>query len=177
MPTRSLRNSSARWRKNPDHPGAIHLYIHAVEASDRPERAQAGADRLAALIPGAGHIVHMPSHIYYRVGRYLDALDANKAAVAVDESYIGAVKPTGPYPLAYYPHNVHFLLAAAQLAGDSKTAWRRRRSCGRIVAGRGGECGAHGAARHGGALTGPVPCSASPMRCWRWPSRTTHPLT
>ena len=108
--------------RNPEHPGAIHLYIHAVEASDKPERAQAGADRLAALIPGAGHIVHMPSHIYYRVGRYLDALDANKAAVAVDESYIGAVKPTGPYPLAYYPHNVHFLLAAAQLAGDSKTA-------------------------------------------------------
>ena len=108
--------------KNPDHPGAIHLYIHTVEASDRPERAQAGADRLAALIPGAGHIVHMPSHIYYRVGRYLDALDANKAAVAVDESYIAAIAPTGPYPLAYYPHNVHFLLAAAQLAGDSKTA-------------------------------------------------------
>jgi tetratricopeptide (TPR) repeat protein len=108
--------------KDPNHAGAIHLYIHAVEASDKPERAQAGADRLAVLIPGAGHIVHMPSHIYYRVGRYLDALNANKAAVAVDESYIAAVKPTGPYPLAYYPHNVHFLLAAAQLAGDSKTA-------------------------------------------------------
>jgi len=108
--------------KNPDHPGAIHLYIHAVDASDRPERAQPGAEKLAALIPGVGHIVHMPSHIYYRVGRYLDALDANKAAVAVDESYIAAMNPTGPYPLAYYPHNVHFLLAAAQLAGDSKTA-------------------------------------------------------
>jgi tetratricopeptide (TPR) repeat protein len=108
--------------KNPEHPGAIHLYIHTVEASDRPERAQPGAEKLAALIPGAGHIVHMPSHIYYRVGRYLDALDSNKAAVAVDENYIAAMKPTGPYPLAYYPHNVHFLLAAAQLAGDSKTA-------------------------------------------------------
>jgi tetratricopeptide (TPR) repeat protein len=72
--------------QNPDHPGAIHLYIHTVEASDRPERAQPGAERLAALIPGAGHIVHMPSHIYYRVGRYLDALDSNKAAVAVDEA-------------------------------------------------------------------------------------------
>jgi len=108
--------------KNPDHPGAIHFYIHAVEASDRPERASAGADRLAALMPGAGHIVHMPSHIYYRVGRYLDALAVNKAAVAVDEAYIEAVRPSGAYPLAYYPHNVHFLLAAAQLAGDSKTA-------------------------------------------------------
>ena len=108
--------------KNPDHPGAIHFYIHAVEASDRPDRAAPGADRLAALIPGAGHIVHMPSHIYYRVGRYLDALAVNKRAVAVDEAYIEAVRPSGAYPLAYYPHNVHFLLAAAQLAGDSKTA-------------------------------------------------------
>ena len=96
--------------KNPDHPGAIHLYIHAVEASDRPERAEAGADRLAALMPGAGHIVHMPSHIYYRVGRYRDALAANKAAVATDEAYIDAHKPSGPYPLAYYPHNLHFLV-------------------------------------------------------------------
>jgi len=108
--------------KNPNHPGAIHLYIHAVEASDRPERAEAGADRLAALMPGAGHIVHMPSHIYYRVGRYRDALAANKAAVAVDEVYINAHKPSGPYPLAYYPHNLHFLMAAAHAAGDGKTA-------------------------------------------------------
>src|SRR3954452_24954598 len=108
--------------KNPDHPGAIHLYIHTVEASNRPERAEAGADRLAALMPGAGHIVHMPSHIYYRVGRYRDALAANKAAVATDEAYIDAHKPSGPYPLAYYPHNLHFLVAAAHAAGDGKTA-------------------------------------------------------
>lgn len=108
--------------QNPNHPGAIHLYIHAVEASDRPERAEAGADRLAVLMPGAGHIVHMPSHIYYRVGRYRDALEANKAAVAADEAYIGAHKPSGPYPLAYYPHNLHFLVAAAHAAGDGKTA-------------------------------------------------------
>src|SRR5215212_2035363 len=108
--------------KNPNHPGAIHLYIHAVEASDRPDRAEAGADRLAALMPGAGHIVHMPSHIYYRLGRYQDALQANKAAVAADEAYIAAHKPSGPYPLAYYPHNLHFLMAAAHAAGDGKTA-------------------------------------------------------
>src|SRR4051812_32528247 len=108
--------------RNPDHPGAIHLYIHAVEASDRPERAEAPADRLAALMPGAGHVVHMPSHIYYRVGRYRDALAANKAAVAVDEVYIDTHRPSGPYPLAYYPHNLHFLLAAAHAAGDGKTA-------------------------------------------------------
>src|SRR3954451_14050752 len=107
---------------NPDHPGAIHLYIHAVEASDRPERAEAPADRLAALMPGAGHVVHMPSHIYYRVGRYRDALAANKAAVAVDEVYIDTHRTSGPYPLAYYPHNLHFLLAAAHAAGDGATA-------------------------------------------------------
>jgi tetratricopeptide (TPR) repeat protein len=106
----------------PDHPGAIHLYIHAVEASDRPERAEPHAERLAALMPGAGHLVHMPSHIYYRVGRYLDALASNKEAVAVDEAYIAEVRPEGPYPLAYYPHNVHFVLATAKVVGDAPTA-------------------------------------------------------
>jgi tetratricopeptide (TPR) repeat protein len=105
----------------PDHVGAIHLYIHAVEASDRPERAETYADRLAALMPGAGHIVHMPGHIYYRLGRYLDALEANKRAVAIDEAYIAAEKPAGTYPIGYYPHNVHFLMAAAQMAGDGAT--------------------------------------------------------
>jgi hypothetical protein len=114
--------------KNPGHPGAIHLYIHAVEASDRPERAEPGADRLAALMPGAGHIVHMPSHIYYRVGRYLDALAANKSAVAVDEAYITAVQPSGPYLLAYYPHNVHFLVAAASWPAMARQHSMRRQS-------------------------------------------------
>jgi tetratricopeptide (TPR) repeat protein len=108
--------------RDPAHPGAIHLYIHAVEASDRPDRAEPYADQLAALMPGAGHVVHMPSHIYYRVGRYIDALEQNKRAVAVDEAYIGATQATGFYPAAYYPHNVHFALAAAQMAGDAKTA-------------------------------------------------------
>src|SRR5262249_32826017 len=74
--------------RNPGHAGAIHLYIHAVEASDRPKRAEPYADRLRGAIPGAGHLVHMPSHIYYRVGRYLDALEDNKTAVKVDEKYL-----------------------------------------------------------------------------------------
>lgn len=108
--------------RDPAHPGAIHLYIHTVEASDRPERAEPYADRLGRLMPGAGHVVHMPSHIYYRVGRYLDSLAANKAAVAADEAYIARVSPTGIYPQAYYPHNVHFVLVSAQMAGDGKTA-------------------------------------------------------
>jgi tetratricopeptide (TPR) repeat protein len=105
--------------KDPNHPGAIHYYIHAVEASDRPERAEPYADRLRGALPGAGHLVHMPSHIYYRVGRYLDALSDNKTAVAVDEKYLQATAaPMGVYRLGYYPHNVHFVLASAQMAGD-----------------------------------------------------------
>jgi tetratricopeptide (TPR) repeat protein len=118
---------------SPDHPGAIHLYIHAVEASDRPERAEPHAERLAALVPGAGHLVHMPSHIYYRVGRYLDALASNKQAVAVDEAYIAEVRPEGPYPLAYYPHNVHFVLATAKVTGDAPTALAAAEKLQRLI--------------------------------------------
>ncbi|TPJ45862.1 MULTISPECIES: hypothetical protein [unclassified Mesorhizobium] len=107
--------------RKPDNPMAIHLYIHLVEASDRPERAEPYADRLAALMPGAGHIVHMPSHIYYRVGRYTDSLKSNEAASKVDETYLAETGATGVYPLGYYSHNVHFVLVSAQLLGDSKT--------------------------------------------------------
>src|SRR5262245_20440031 len=107
---------------DPNHAGAIHLYIHAVEASDRPQRAEAYADRLRGAIPGAGHLVHMPSHIYYRVGRYLDALADNKTAATVDEKYLADTNaPMGVYRLGYYPHNVHFVLVAAQMAGDGPT--------------------------------------------------------
>ena len=107
--------------KRPDHPWAIHLYIHLVEASDRPERAEPYADRLAALMPGAGHIVHMPSHIYFRIGRYVDSLQSNITASAVDESYLASSGAVGVYPLGYYSHNVHFVLVSAQLLGDAKT--------------------------------------------------------
>ena len=108
--------------RNPNHPGAIHFYIHAVEASDRPKRAEPYADRLRGAIPGAGHLVHMPSHIYYRVGRYLDALSDNKTAVKVDEKYLADTNaPMGVYRLGYYPHNVHFVMASAQMAGDGQT--------------------------------------------------------
>jgi tetratricopeptide (TPR) repeat protein len=108
-------------KANPNHPGAIHYYIHTVEASTDPKRAEPHAERLGKLMPGAGHVVHMPSHIYYRVGRYKDSLAANRQAVAVDEAYIADQKPAGVYPLAYYPHNVHFVLVSAQMAGDGKT--------------------------------------------------------
>jgi len=109
-------------KRNPTHPGAIHLYIHAVEASTAPERALPYADRLAALMPGAGHIVHMPAHIYYRVGEYRRSLDINKRAVAVDEQYFHG-SPSDPlYKSAYYPHNIHFVMVSAQMGGDGATA-------------------------------------------------------
>src|SRR4029077_3919802 len=96
-----------------------HYYIHAVEASDRPGRAEPYADRLRGAVPGAGHLVHMPSHIYYRVGRYLDALADNTTAAAVDEKYLAASDaPMGVYRLGYYPHNVHFVMASALMAGE-----------------------------------------------------------
>ncbi|MBN2702094.1 MAG: tetratricopeptide repeat protein [Methylothermaceae bacterium] len=108
--------------RHPDHPGAIHYYIHMVEASDRPERAEPYADRLGGLMPGAGHLVHMPGHLYYRIGRYLDALEANRAAIEVDEAYLKETGAKGIYAEGYYPHNVHFLLVSAQMAGDGQTA-------------------------------------------------------
>jgi tetratricopeptide (TPR) repeat protein len=109
--------------RNPDHPGALHYYIHAVEASDRPERAEGAADRLRGALPGAGHMVHMPGHIYYRIGRYVDALAVNKDATVADEKYLAESNaPMGVYRLGYYPHNVHFVLASAQMAGDGATA-------------------------------------------------------
>jgi hypothetical protein len=112
----------AALAKDPDHPLAIHLYIHATEASKTPEKAEAAADRLAALVPGAGHLVHMPAHTYWRVGRYHDAAEANVRAAAVDESYIAQCNAQGFYPAFYYPHNVHFLWSAASMEGRSKVA-------------------------------------------------------
>jgi tetratricopeptide (TPR) repeat protein len=108
--------------RTPDHPMAIHLYIHAVEASSRPERAEGPADTLTNLVPGAGHLVHMPAHIYWRVGRYNDASEANVRAAAVDESYIAQCNAQGFYPAMYYPHNIHFLWAASSMEGRSAVA-------------------------------------------------------
>lgn len=107
--------------KDSNHAWAIHLYIHLVEASDRPERAEPYADRLAALMPGAGHIVHMASHIYHRIGRHSDSLAINQRAAKVDETYIGQTGAIGVYPIGYYTHNVHFVLISAQLLGDTGT--------------------------------------------------------
>lgn len=111
---------------DPDHPGACHYYIHAVEAA-HPRKAVACAERLAGLMPGAGHIVHMPGHIYIRVGRYADAVRTNEHAVHADESYIRDQRPGGLYPAAYYPHNYHFMAFAATMAGMGEKAMRAAR--------------------------------------------------
>jgi tetratricopeptide (TPR) repeat protein len=106
----------------PDHPGACHYYIHTVEASPAPERAIACAEQLPRLMPGAGHLVHMPAHIYLRVGRYHDAVERNQQAVDVDEHYIEERHPSGIYPMMYYPHNLYFLWAAAAIEGQRAVA-------------------------------------------------------
>jgi len=107
---------------DPKHPYAIHLYIHTVEASTTPERAEAHAERLAVLAPGAGHLVHMPSHIYFRVGRFHDSVATNREAVAADEAYLERAGSESPYRYSYYPHNVHFLLESARMTGDAETS-------------------------------------------------------
>lgn len=109
-------------KRKADHHGANHLYIHAVEASKNPHRGLASADMLKFLAPGAGHLVHMPAHIYIRVGNYHEGSLANIRAVKSDEEYINQCNQQGFYPISYYPHNYHFLWATATLEGDSKTA-------------------------------------------------------
>lgn len=110
--------------RNPDHPGALHLYVHAVEASADPQRGAAAADRLRTLVPGSGHLVHMPAHIYARVGRWHDAVIANQRAIEADDAYLAACRGnvTGVYPLGYVPHNHHFLWFAASMEGASAMA-------------------------------------------------------
>jgi tetratricopeptide (TPR) repeat protein len=101
---------------HPNHPGANHFYIHAVEASGHPERATAAADRLRTLVPGSGHLVHMPSHVYIRTGRYADAAASNEQAIAADRRYFAEAPPPGFYNL-YYLHDLHFLAYASMMEG------------------------------------------------------------
>ncbi len=105
--------------RNPKHPQASHLYIHLMENGPDPKLAEAAADELARSGPGAlGHLVHMPAHIYYRIGRYGDSMDANIAAARADEAYLAVAGDDGLYRYGYYPHNVHFLLTSAQMVGN-----------------------------------------------------------
>ena len=114
---RDARRSGDRCEQvlasNPKHPGALHYWIHLWEPTDTPERAEAEADRLLPLMPGAGHIVHMPAHIYMRVGRHADVVKSNQLAAKADEDYIAQCRAQGLYPLGYYPHNLHFIWMGA----------------------------------------------------------------
>lgn len=109
-------------RRNPKHPGAVHMYIHLVEPTSTPERAEKAADTLLTLMPAAGHAVHMPSHIYQRVGRYADAIKSNQLAIAADEEYLSHSHAQGMYRVMYTPHNIHFLWFAATMDGQSRLA-------------------------------------------------------
>ncbi len=104
-------------KRDPNHLGAVHYYIHAVEASNNPERALAGANKLAALAPGAGHIVHMPAHVYIRTGDYDAAVKTNELAAEVDRAYIKASGAHGIYPMMYYSHNLHFVAMCGAMNG------------------------------------------------------------
>ena len=120
-------------KAHPDHIGAIHLYIHAVEESPEPGRAEKYADKLAKLAPNAGHLVHMPSHIHLRVGRYADAVDYNAKAIAADRAYIGKYNPPGVYPIMYYPHNIHMRWSALLSSGRRADALQAARDLATAV--------------------------------------------
>jgi len=111
-------------KRDPNHMGAIHYYIHAVEASASPERALAAANRLAAMAPAAGHLVHMPAHVYIRTGDYAAAVKTNEAAAIADRAYIKASGVQGLYPMMYYSHNLHFIAMCSAMSGDYAEAMK-----------------------------------------------------
>ena len=120
---------------NRNHPGALHYWIHLWEPTRTPERAEKEADRLLPLMPGAGHVIHMPAHIYLRVGRYADVVTSNQRAVAADEDYITQCRAQGMYPLGYYPHNIHFIWLGATMSGQSALAIESAKKTAAAVAG------------------------------------------
>jgi tetratricopeptide (TPR) repeat protein len=130
----AVRLVEAVIARNAEHPQAAHLYIHLMEDGPDPKRAEAAADKLAKpLAPTAGHLVHMPAHIYYRLGRWKDSIQANVAASRADEAWIKDSGDRGLVRYGYYPHNVHFIVASAQMAGDMATAIREARKLDRIL--------------------------------------------
>ena len=126
QPHEETRQAQATLEKvlgaNKNHPGALHLWIHLWESTDTPERAEAEADRLLPLMPGAGHMVHMAAHIYQRVGRHADVISSNLLAAKADEDYIAQCNAQGLYPLGYYPHNLHFIWMGATASGQRQLA-------------------------------------------------------
>src|SRR5580704_3831324 len=112
-------------KRDPNHMGAVHYYIHTVEASRSPERALAAANKLAAMAPAAGHLVHMPAHVYIRTGDYAAAVKTNQSAALADQSYIKASGAQGIYPMMYYSHNLHFIAMCSAMDGDYPEAKKR----------------------------------------------------
>jgi tetratricopeptide (TPR) repeat protein len=129
----AVRLVEAVMARNPDHPQAPHLYIHLMENGPDPRRAEAAADRLTALSREAGHLVHMPAHIYYRLGRWKDSIRVNIDAAHQDEAYIKESGDKGFVRYGYYPHNVHFIVTSAQMGGDLPTAIREAKRLSSIV--------------------------------------------
>lgn len=130
----AVRLSEGVYARNPDHPQAAHLYIHLMENGPDPKLAEAAADRLARpLAPTAGHLVHMPSHIYYRLGRWKDSIRVNVDAARADERWIRETGDKGMVRYGYYPHNVHFIVTSAQMAGDMGTAMGEARKLATIL--------------------------------------------
>ena len=119
--------------QHPDHPGACHYYIHALEASPHPEQALDCAERLPGLMPGAGHLVHMPAHLYLRLGRYHEAAERNQHATQVDQAYLAARTPSGNYADGYYSHNLHFLWASLIMEGRSSEAMKVARELTKTI--------------------------------------------
>ena len=128
-----LDTLKATLKLDPNNLNANHLHIHAVEASKHPEQAEASADRLRALAPDSGHLLHMPAHIYMRIGRYADAATVNEIAIENDEHYRSHHKPEGIYPLAYMPHNRHFLWIASADSGQSQRSLKAAQSMAEMV--------------------------------------------
>ena len=118
-------------RRYPDHPGANHYYIHSVEASPTPERALASAARLETLVPGAGHLVHMPTHIYMHTGDLDRIAPLNAKAAEADERYFAIANPEGVYPFMYYAHNLHFVMVGHLADGPLRRLARRGEEDGR----------------------------------------------
>jgi len=129
----AIRLVEAVMARNPDHPQAPHLYIHLMENGPDPKRAEAAADRLSSLAKDAGHLVHMPAHIYYRLGRWKDSIRVNIDAAHRDEAYIRESGDKGFVRYGYYPHNVHFIVTSAQMGGDLPTAIREAKRLESIV--------------------------------------------
>jgi len=120
--------------QNPDHPGACHYYLHAVEASQQPERALPCAERLPGLMPGAGHLVHMPAHIYMKLGKYHEAVERNQEAAHVDQLYLAGRNQGGEYADGYYTHNLHFLWASLMMEGRNDEAMKAARDLTATIA-------------------------------------------